>query len=238
MDISVIIPSHNSENTIARAIDSIDIDCEIILVADNCNDKTVEIAKSMLRNLTIIEGKYGDPGLARQNGVLNATNNFIAFLDSDDEFNSGKLVKQMNYMTQNSVDFTCTNYHVKFEKSSYYYIVKPRKLIDRYSLLKNCDIGNSTVMIKKSLLPNNFPTRPKEDYQLWLRILEKHEYCYGIDLNGTKYYRSSEQDSSNYMNNYLEKIKIYKMLQINFFKIVWFLAIDLFFQVKRRFTKK
>ena len=52
-------------------------------------------------------------------------------------------------------------------------------------LLKSCDIGLSTVMIKKShLFTNKFPNlKTKEDFVLWLKLLSKNVKIYGIDKN-------------------------------------------------------
>ena len=52
------------------------------------------------------------------------------------------------------------------------------KIIDLNKLMKNCDIGLSTVMIKKDLM-NKFSfssLRTKEDYLLWLEIINKIKY--------------------------------------------------------------
>lgn len=49
-------------------------------------------------------------------------------------------------------------------------------------LLKSCDIGLSTVMVKKSILPKKlFPkNKTKEDYILWLKLTKKGNNFYPI----------------------------------------------------------
>ena len=52
------------------------------------------------------------------------------------------------------------------------------RMIDNYkNLLFSCDIGLSTVMLKKKLISKNcqFPNlKTKEDFVLWLMILKKY----------------------------------------------------------------
>ena len=51
-------------------------------------------------------------------------------------------------------------------------------------LIKSCDIGLSTVMIKKShLFTNKFPNLNKIRFVLWLKLLSKNVKIYGIDKN-------------------------------------------------------
>lgn len=236
-NLSVIIPAHNSETTIARAINSIDIECEIIVIADHCKDNTVSIVKSLhKKNLLLVEVAFQDPGLSREIGVKKSSCSYISFLDADDEFLPGKLNKQIKFMINNNINWSSTKYKVIFENSKYSYFVKPRKLITYKGLLRNCDIGNSTVIILKDLLPKEFPKRPKEDWRLWLEIASMGNICHGLEICGTYYYRSQEQDSSSYLNNYVEKINVFRSLGYSRFKITWFLIIDLVYQIKRRMS--
>ena len=50
-----------------------------------------------------------------------------------------------------------------------------QKKIFYTDLLKSCDIGLSTVIVKKNILPKNpFPIlKTKEDYVLWLKLAKK-----------------------------------------------------------------
>jgi glycosyltransferase involved in cell wall biosynthesis len=208
------------------------------VVADNCNDKTIEIAKNIKPNCIIINEKLCDPGLARQFGLKKSSKEFIAFLDADDEFCPNKLEQQYNHMIKNNLDWTSTNYVVLHEHNGFKYFVKPRNIITYKLLLKNCDIGNSTVMIHRKLLPKYFPVRPKEDFKLWLSILKNGNCCYGLNINGTKYYRSKNQNSNSYLNNYIEKIKVFKELDFGAMYITFLLVIDFLYQIKRRITIK
>ena len=52
-----------------------------------------------------------------------------------------------------------------------------RDFFEEQSLLKSCDIGTSTVILKKEIFTDEikFPSiKTKEDFVLWLRILKKN----------------------------------------------------------------
>jgi teichuronic acid biosynthesis glycosyltransferase TuaG len=56
-----------------------------------------------------------------------------------------------------------------------------KKKLDFNDLLKSCDIGLSTVMLEKSIVPRNvFPKlNTKEDYVAWLKICKKRITAHG-----------------------------------------------------------
>jgi glycosyltransferase involved in cell wall biosynthesis len=83
---SVIVPAHNAEDFIEKGLHSIKMqtftDYELIVVCDNCTDKTAEIAlgyadKTLIRN-------YGLDGLARNAGIEAAEGEWLLFMDHDD----------------------------------------------------------------------------------------------------------------------------------------------------------
>lgn len=83
--ISVIIPAHNEERYIAKALDSIDKqtypNIEIIVISNGSTDKTKEIAEKYTPN--IYELKEKGVGKARNLGIEKATGEIICQLDAD-----------------------------------------------------------------------------------------------------------------------------------------------------------
>lgn len=103
---SVVIPVYNGESVIADALDSV---CkqtavqyigEIIVVNDGSSDKTLnrvmEYKKFSSVPIIIIDQKNNGVSTARNVGVKNAKNDWIAFLDSDDEWYLDKVERQVN----------------------------------------------------------------------------------------------------------------------------------------------
>jgi len=88
--ISVIIPTHNSELTIERCLNSLISQTfsrekfEIIIVDDGSKDNTITIAKRVGADL-VLEIDQCFPGKARNVGASKAKGNPLAFIDSDCE---------------------------------------------------------------------------------------------------------------------------------------------------------
>lgn len=91
--VSIIIPVYNREKFITRAVES----CiylpqagEIIIVDDGSTDKSLNIALELASKYPIVkvlqhpDKKNHGRSAARNLGIVNANNNYIAFLDSDD----------------------------------------------------------------------------------------------------------------------------------------------------------
>lgn len=99
--ISVIIPFFNTENYLEDCLKSVlqtqfFKSCEIILINDGSNDRSVEIAQKFAneyKNIAIYH--YQNEGLsaARNHGMEYATGKYLFFLDSDDYIASDYLFK-------------------------------------------------------------------------------------------------------------------------------------------------
>ena len=97
----------------------------------------------------------------------------IAFLDADDIWHKEKLKKQIKFMKLNNYDITHTSYTVINENRDPIKKRIARNFIHINDLLKSCDIGTSTVIIKKYLINENIKFAhlvTKEDFVLWLKL--------------------------------------------------------------------
>ena len=97
MKISVIIPTYNRADLVQRAIKSVLNQTkkpnEIIVVDDGSTDNTKQILKNY--PVKILYQKNKGVSSARNIGIKNAKYEFIAFLDSDDEWIEEKLEEQI-----------------------------------------------------------------------------------------------------------------------------------------------
>lgn len=88
--VSVVIPTHNRRHLIGRAIDSaqsqIYPDLEILVVDDGSTDGTRELVEGYpeVKYLRLPINRGG--GVARNLGVASSDGEYVAFLDSDDEW--------------------------------------------------------------------------------------------------------------------------------------------------------
>ena len=109
--VSAVIPAHNAEETIERALASVyaqtyDSIIEVIVVDDGSEDTTAEIVREKYPDATLIQQENTGAAAARNAGIERATGEFIAFLDADDEWLPQKLVRQMQVIqAKPEVDF-------------------------------------------------------------------------------------------------------------------------------------
>jgi glycosyltransferase involved in cell wall biosynthesis len=95
MNVSAIIPAYNRRNYIERAIDSVlaqtvPVD-EIIVVDDGSTDGTGDLVAHCYRDkVRLIRQKNAGVSGARRTGIAAARGEWIAFLDSDDEWMPGR----------------------------------------------------------------------------------------------------------------------------------------------------
>lgn len=119
--ISVIIPAYNAQETIERAINSVDLKkCELIVVIDGATDKTLEICQK-IDNIKIIMQENQGQAKARINGVKEATGKYIMFLDADDYYNPEVIDKLEEVITRyKQPDLIRFRYKRDYEQYKYF----------------------------------------------------------------------------------------------------------------------
>ena len=122
MFFSVIIPIYNAENTLQRCLDSIKYqtfnDFEVLMINDGSMDSSEDLCKSYQKNDSRFRYIYQDnSGVseARNKGIMEASGEFITFIDSDDEYLSDYL-QSFYDMIINYPD--CDNYWCGFKYMS------------------------------------------------------------------------------------------------------------------------
>jgi glycosyltransferase involved in cell wall biosynthesis len=104
--VSVIVPSYNREKLVVKAIDSVlrqkYTDYELIVVDDGSTDNTKEILKNYGKRVEYIYQDNAGVSSARNAGIARARGEWIAFLDSDDEWGVDYLSKQMEKVNANA----------------------------------------------------------------------------------------------------------------------------------------
>lgn len=90
MKLSVVIPVYNVEKYICRCVlsvlDQTTDDFEIIIVNDGTPDKSIEVLNACCQDskIKIINQENGGLSAARNTGIINASGDYIWFVDSDD----------------------------------------------------------------------------------------------------------------------------------------------------------
>ena len=190
--ISVIMPTYNCANFIEETIKSVQCQTynnwELIIVDDCSKDNTEEIVNQIIKLDNRIKYYKLDTNqgaaMARTKAMELSKGKYMAFLDSDDLWKKDKLEKQIKFMKDNNYNFTCTSYEQIDEQGNKLdKIIKTKKKVDYNRLLLDCPVGNSTVMynvdkLGKFEVPN---IRKRNDDALWLQILKKEKYIYGME---------------------------------------------------------
>lgn len=115
--VSIIIPTYNRAHLIERAIESVlhqtYQDFELIIIDDGSTDNTDDIInKFQKKDDRIIYLKHDrnkGGSAARNTGIKASRGEYIAFLDSDDEWLPEKLEKQMDFFESNNYGFIYCN---------------------------------------------------------------------------------------------------------------------------------
>lgn len=204
--VSVIMPTYNCANFIGETIESVIgqtyTKWELIIVDDQSTDNTEEIVKKynepriLYRKLTRNSGA----AVARTEAMRLAQGQYMAFCDSDDLWMSDKLERQLSFMKENGYAFTCTAYEqIDEEGKKMNRIIKTREKCDYNRLLLDCPVGNSTVVYDVSCMgkfevPN---IRKRNDDALWLQMLKKEKYIWGMNDVLMKYRIRQNSISSN-----------------------------------------
>ena len=131
---------------------------------------------------------------ARNVGIKRASGDWIAFLDSDDEWLPEKLETQMNALYKNPEIKICHTNEIWIRNGTR---VNPKKKHEKFGgwifqkCLPLCCISPSSVIIHKSifkeigLFDDSLPAC--EDYDLWLRITARNPVLYIKDSLLRKY---------------------------------------------------
>lgn len=237
--VSIITPSYNSADFIAETIDTIlaqtYTDWELLITDDCSTDNTYEIVSKYIQKDNRIKffqlEKNSGAGVARNNSIKEAKGRFLAFCDSDDCWHSKKLEKQLKFMVDNGYEFTCTSYdsynEVGDTKVGY---IKCKKKISYWTLLRDNSIGCLTSMYDTSRIGKIYmPTiRKRQDWGLWLSIIKKTKYVYGLQETLAKYRIRENSISSNKIAMLKYNYKLYKEVE-GFSSISSFLLLMCYF---------
>jgi glycosyltransferase involved in cell wall biosynthesis len=179
--VSVIIPTFNRADVIERAVGSVLSqtfrDFELIVVDDGSTDQTDSILCRHIPHITTIHQTNKGVAAARNAGILHASGELLAFLDSDDAWLPVKLERQVERYGLGPGEFICHTDELWIRDGQ----PLNQKAIHRKQggwfferALERCLISPSTVLLARELFDRvgwfdeSLPAA--EDYDLWLRI--------------------------------------------------------------------
>ena len=184
--VTVLIPAFNAAATIRRALDSVLAqtfrDYEIIVVDDASFDATAEIVATQYTDkvrLLRLPRNLGESG-AMNAGIAVAKGALIAFLDADDEWLPGKLVRQIAVLESNPNSvLACSGWRIVDETGVQSRDVGIfslsvarsevwRQLLARTMIAKPCVTARTAALSRVGLFDPGLPVGADQD--MWIRL--------------------------------------------------------------------
>jgi len=188
--VSVIIPTFNRADMIEKAVRSALNQTvpplEVLVCDDGSTDNSKEIVDSINDpRVRWLEGPHsGLPAVPRNRGIWESKGDWLAFLDSDDEWLPEKLEKQLTAAKKLNCLAACTNAlayipgkGIEGEMSSW----NKEKIIFK-NLIQSNPVICSSGIVHRCLIEDvrGFPETPDliEDYAFWLRVAAYTDIAY------------------------------------------------------------
>ncbi|CAH0334862.1 Undecaprenyl-phosphate 4-deoxy-4-formamido-L-arabinose transferase [Flavobacterium sp. CECT 9288] len=188
MKISVVIPMYNSSKTILMTLNSIKkqtiLPYEVIIIDDGSLDESSTIVEDFISNnstlnIQLVKKTNGGVSTARNAGIKLAKGDWIALLDSDDEWLINKLERQIQVLSENpEIDFLGTNRNgeyfdkILWKKLSVLTRISPKLLMIKFIFVV------PTVIFKKEIISDvgYFDETQKyaEEGNYFIRIAQKY----------------------------------------------------------------
>ena len=237
--VSVIMPYYNKRNFFLASINSVLNQTyqklEIIIVYDDQDKNDLEYIKSCIKKDLRVKIIFNDKNMgvaySRNKAISMAQGDYIAFLDCDDYWKLNKTEVQLNFMITHGYDFCYTTYQVINFNGKITSTITAREKLDYKELLKSCDIGLSSVILKRKLLSDmKFPElKTKEDFVLWLGLAKKSVNLMGLDKSLMFWRQTRNSLSSSILQKLKDAFKVYHLYEKKNFLYSIFLVIRLSF---------
>ncbi|HIJ67657.1 MAG TPA: glycosyltransferase family 2 protein [Planctomycetes bacterium] len=195
MTIGVVIPAYNSASHIRRAIDSVlaqtRLPDEIIVADDGSTDNTADIVEGYGAAVKLIRRPNAGASVARNTAINAVSSNWIAFLDSDDEWLPEKLLVQSELLRRNSELVWATanfiychcgrnKHNQKLEEEKGRMLLNGKDFFQDYfaAYIKAAAGWTGTMIVKRSVLIEAGLFRPEQlrfnDEDMWWRIAYRY----------------------------------------------------------------
>ena len=230
--VSIITPVYACEKllkcTIECVINQTYTNWEMLLVDDCTPDNSAEIIKQYAEKDKRI--KYfkqdvnGGAAKARNRALKEATGRYIAYLDADDLWKPEKLEKQIKFMNDNKIGFSCTDYEkIDEDGKSLNKIIKIPQKVNYNLFLRNTIIQTVGLMVDTKITGKELLVMPdirrRQDAATWCQLLKNGFDCYEVPENLSYYRVVSNSLSSNkfkaikmnwYWYRKIEKLPLWK----------------------------
>ncbi len=174
VSISIIVAAYNAEQYICKCLDSICSqtfsDLEIIVVDDGSQDRTGMIADEYMKKddrMIVIHQKNKGAGMAKNEGLLRATGEYVIFVDADDWIEKDTCEEVYRYTQQGKIDMVVFNHNKIFPDKEMKNVRKIKeeiididtigieKYVMRYMISFNHEFGAWNKLVKRKIIEEN-----------------------------------------------------------------------------------
>ena len=183
---SIIIPAYNAAHHIVDALTSVfaqSVDSYEIIVINDGSPDTGLLERELepyLASITYLNRRNGGPAAARNTGILIAKGEYIAFLDSDDQWLPDHLAQMMEVLQQDpTLDLVygdTVNFGDVAEEGATTMEANPSEGLASFEslVLGKCTVVGSTVVARRQVLMEaelfDESLVQGEDFDLWARV--------------------------------------------------------------------
>lgn len=201
--ISVIIPMFNRQSTIIRCLDSVFRQTypadEIIVIDDGSDDSSVSVVQSLGNKLVkILTQEHLGAQVARNYGIREAVGNWIAFLDSDDEWTPNKLERQVEEIrnTEEEVLIFSNGYKQKGGKKELFGLLVPEENIFQETLRRSFILFPTILVQKRSLEKIGYLDKKVVAFQEWDTGIRLSRICECLYIDEPLFYWNRENNDT------------------------------------------
>ena len=187
--VTVVIPTYNRMGLLSRALTSAARQTrppdEVIVIDDGSTDDTQGLVRGQFPDVRYLQQENRGVAAARNRGIGEARGDWLAFLDSDDEWLPRKLERQLEALRREPEFLLCHTNEIWIRRGRRVNPMKKHTKSGGYifkKCLPLCVISPSSVLIHRSLFERvglfdeSLPVC--EDYDLWLRVTPTRPVLY------------------------------------------------------------
>ena len=220
--VTVLIPTFNRQHMIANALQGVwaqtYTDYEVIVVDDGSTDNTEQFLKPWMSKIRYLKKENGGPSSARNVGLRQIRTDFVAFLDSDDQWEPTHLQvvlekfaddPRLGLVTTARLEMPSGNPRPRLPASSVqgdlYPLLFLRNFITTSGTLVKRECFDTVGLFKEDLMQVG-------DYDMWLRIARTYPIAF-VKEHRVQYGCHAHNISKNELRH---KLCLQKVLQANY----------------------
>lgn len=152
MKFSIIIPAHNSKDTIEKCILSIvnqkGVDIQVIIVENGSIDNTLDICRGLQKkydNIEVYVSNIPNVSVARNEGIKHVTGDIVTFCDADDYLLPNSLPAVEQIFNEYEVGMVCTGFQIERGDSILYRNEKKEQVISSEEMMEYIQCNPNTM---------------------------------------------------------------------------------------------